>query len=42
MGLTHEERLRRYEEEKRILQQQNLTDVEYMIAIRRLANKWRV
>lgn len=42
MKLTYEERLRRYEQEKRLLQQQNLTDVEYMRAIIRLADKWRI
>ena len=34
MKLTYEERLQRYEKEKRILQQQILTDVEYMRAIK--------
>lgn len=42
MKLTYEERLQRYEQEKRLLQQQNLTDVEYMQAIKRLADKWGV
>lgn len=40
--LSYEERLSRYEQEKRLLQQQNLTDVEYMQAIKRLADKWGV
>ena len=30
------------EQEKKRLQQQNLTDIEYLIAIKRLAAKWRV
>ena len=40
--MSYEERLRRYEEEKRKLQQQDLTDVEYLRAIIKLADKWRV
>ena len=36
------DRLARYEQEKRKLQQQNLTDIEYMQAIKKLADKWRV
>lgn len=42
MKLTYEERLSRYEQEKKLLQQQNLTDVQYMQAIKRLADKWGV
>lgn len=42
MKLTYEERLQRYEQEKRLLQQQNLTSYEYMQTIKRLADKWRV
>lgn len=42
MKLTYEERLQRYEQEKRLLQQQNLTDVEYMQTIKRLADKRKV
>ena len=40
--LNYQERLRRYEQEKKLLQQQNLTGVEYMQAIKRLADKWKV
>lgn len=40
--MTYQDRLREYEREKRKLQQQNLTDVEYMQAIKKLADKWRV
>ena len=40
--LNYQERLRRYEQEKKLLQQQNLTDVQYMQAIKRLADKWGV
>ncbi len=42
MQLTYQERLRKYEQEKRKLQQQNLTSYEYMQAIKHLAEKWRV
>ena len=42
MKLTYEERLRRYEQEKKLLQRQNLTDVQYMQAIKQLADRWRV
>ena len=40
--MTYQDRLWEYEREKRKLQQQNLTDVEYMQAIKKLADKWRV
>lgn len=40
--LTYYERLQRFEQEKKLLQQQNLTDVQYMQAIKRLADKWGV
>jgi hypothetical protein len=40
--MTYEERLRRFEQEKRELQKQDLNDVEYMRAIKKLADKWRV
>lgn len=40
--LSYDERLSRYEQEKKLLQQQNLTDVQYMWAIKRLADKWGV
>ena len=42
MQLTHQERLRKYEQEKRKLQQQNLSSVEYMRAIKAIADKWHV
>lgn len=42
MKLTYEERLQRYEQEKRLLQQQNLSSEEYTRAIIRLADKWRI
>jgi lipase chaperone LimK len=40
--MCYEDRLRQYEEEKRRLQSKNLSDEEYMRAIIKLANKWRV
>lgn len=40
--MSYLDRLARYEQEKRKLQQQNLTDYEYMQAIKKLADKWRV
>lgn len=40
--MTYQDRLWEYEREKRKLQQQNLTDYEYMQAIKNLADKWRV
>ena len=40
--MTYQDRLWEYEREKRKLQQQNLTDYEYMQAIKKLADKWRV
>lgn len=40
--MSYQDRLARYEQEKRKLQQQNLSYEEYMRAIIRLANKWRV
>ena len=42
MKLTYEERLSRYEQEKKLLQQQNLTSYEYTQEIKRLADKWKV
>jgi lipase chaperone LimK len=40
--MCYEDRLRKYEEEKRRLQNENLSDEEYMRAIIKLANKLRV
>lgn len=40
--MTYQNRLYEYEKEKRRLQEQNLSPEEYMRAIIRLANKWRV
>ena len=40
--MTYQDRLWEYEREKRKLQQQNLTDIEYMQAIKKLADKWRI
>lgn len=40
--MSYQERLARYEQEKRKLQQQNLNHEEHMKAIIKLANKWRV
>ncbi len=36
------DRLARYEQEKKKLQQQNLTPDEYMREIIKLADKWRI
>jgi hypothetical protein len=40
--MCYQDRLARYEQEKRKLQYQNLSPEEYMKAIIKLANKWRV
>ncbi len=40
--MSYRDRLQRYEQEKRKLQQQNLSYDEYMRAIIKLADKWRV
>lgn len=40
--MCYQDRLAKYEQEKRRLQQQNLSHEEYMRAIIKLANKWRV
>jgi hypothetical protein len=40
--MCYQDRLERYEQEKRKLQQQNLSSEEYMRAIIKLADKWRV
>lgn len=40
--MDYYDRLRRYEQEKAKLRMQNLTDKEYEIAIKRLADKWRI
>ena len=40
--MNYQDRLAKYEQEKRRLQQQNLSHEDYMRAIIKLANKWRV
>lgn len=40
--MSYQDRLARYEQEKRKLQEWNLSPEEYMRAIIKLANKWRV
>ena len=40
--MTYNERLRRYEQEKRRLQSMNLTCREYEKALRELARKWNI
>ncbi len=40
--MTYYERLREYEREKAKLRMQPLTDRDYEIAIRKLADKWRI
>ena len=40
--MSYQDRLAKYEQEKRRLQQQNLSHEEYMRAIIKLANKWRI
>lgn len=40
--MTYNERLHKYEQEKAKLQLQNLTEKEYELAIRKLANKWKI
>lgn len=40
--MCYQDRLERYEQEKRKLQQQNLSPEDYMRVIIELANKWRV
>ena len=40
--MSYQDRLQRYEQEKKKLQQQNLSHEDYMRAIIKLANKWRV
>lgn len=40
--MCYQDRLSRYEQEKRKLQQQNLSPEDYMMAIIKLADKWRV
>lgn len=40
--MTYQDRLWQYEREKRILQQKNLSDAEYMREIIKLADKWRI
>ena len=42
MYLSYEERLHFYERDKRRLQNANLTAREYELAIRKLADKWRI
>lgn len=40
--MSYQDRLSRYEQEKKKLQQQNLSPEDYMREIIKLANKWRV
>lgn len=40
--MCYQDRLCEYEREKRKLQQQNLSPEDYMRAVIKLANKWRV
>lgn len=40
--MSYQDRLYEYEKEKRKLQQQNLSPEDYMRAIIKLANKWKV
>jgi hypothetical protein len=40
--MSYQDRLQRYEQDKRKLQEEDLTPDEYMRAIIKLANKWRV
>lgn len=40
--MSYQDRLQRYEQDKRKLEEKNLTPDEYMRAIIKLANKWRV
>ena len=40
--MSYQDRLARYEQEKRKLQQQNLCPEDYTMAIIKLANKWGV
>ena len=40
--MSYLDRLARYEQEKRKLQHQNLNPEDYMRAIIKLANKWKV
>ena len=40
--MSYQDRLQRYEQEKKKMQQQNLPPEDYMRAIIKLANKWRV
>ena len=40
--MSYQDRLQRYEQEKKKLQKQNLSPEDYMREIIKLANKWRV
>ena len=40
--MCYQDRLAKYEQEKRKLQQQNLSPEDYMRAVIKLADKWRV
>jgi hypothetical protein len=40
--MSYEERLRKYEEEKKKLREENLTEFEYFRKIKALADKWRI
>ena len=40
--MSYQDRLQRYEQEKKKLQQQNLSPVDYMMAIIKLADIWSI
>ena len=40
--MSYQDRLQRYEQEKKKLQQQNLSPEDYMRAVIKLADKWRI
>ena len=40
--MSYQDRLKRYEQEKKKLQHQDLSPEEYMKAIKKLADKWRI
>lgn len=40
--LTYEERLMNYERDKRLLREKNLSETEYLRAIKAIADKWGI
>lgn len=40
--MNYDERIEKYEAEKKILNKQNLTPEQYVLEVRKLANKYRV